>query len=153
MLYEVITLASAEFDLESTVIRAPTDGFITQLRLRPGMMAVPMPFAPLMTFVHSDEPIFVAGFSQQPMQNVITSYSIHYTKLYDVPGQDFSGDNYLLEQVSGRETGFSQMADYGRWGFFMNGSYGFGDKDMTAMEPGFEFDSWSLTTGVSYNFV
>jgi len=69
---------------------------------------------------------------------------------YDVPGQDYSGDNYLLEQVGGRETGFSQMADYGRWGIFMNGSYGFGDKDMTAMEPGFEFDSWSLTTGVDY---
>lgn len=64
-------------------------------------------------------------------------------------GQQY-GDNYLLEQISGRETGFSQMADYGRWGFFMNGSYGFGDKDMTSMEPGFEFDSWSLTTGVDY---
>lgn len=63
-------LADAEFNLDSTVIKAPTDGFITQLRLRPGMMAVPMPFAPLMTFVHSDEPIFVAGFSQQPMQNI-----------------------------------------------------------------------------------
>jgi len=63
-------LVNAEFDLDSTVIKAPTDGFVTQLRLRPGMMAVPMPFAPLMTFVHSDDPIFVAGFSQQPMQNI-----------------------------------------------------------------------------------
>jgi len=63
-------LISAEFDLDSTVVKAPTDGFVTQLRLRPGMMAVPIPLAPLMTFVHSDQPVFVAGFSQQPMQNI-----------------------------------------------------------------------------------
>lgn len=29
-----------------------------------------MPFAPLMTFVHSENLVFVAGFSQQPMQNI-----------------------------------------------------------------------------------
>lgn len=63
-------LVDARFNLESTVIKAPTDGFVTQLRLRPGMMAVPLPLAPVMTFVHTDEPIFVAGFSQQPMQNI-----------------------------------------------------------------------------------
>lgn len=63
-------LANANFDLDSTVITAPTSGIVTQLRLRPGMMAVPLPLAPIMTFVHTDEPIFVAGFSQQPMQNI-----------------------------------------------------------------------------------
>lgn len=63
-------LADAQFDLDSTVIKAPTDGFITHLRLRPGMMAVPLPMAPIMTFVHTEEPVFIAGFSQQPMQNI-----------------------------------------------------------------------------------
>ncbi len=63
-------LDKAEFDLESTVIKAPTDGFVIHMRLRPGMMAVPIPLAPLMTFVHSDDSFFVAGFSQQPMQNI-----------------------------------------------------------------------------------
>lgn len=63
-------LITANFNLESTEIRAPTDGFVTHLRLRPGMIAVPLPLMPIMTFVHSDKPIFVAGFSQQPMQNI-----------------------------------------------------------------------------------
>ncbi len=63
-------LVDARFNLESTVIKAPTDGFVTQLRLRPGMMAVPLPLAPVLTFVHTDQPIFVAGFGQQPMQNI-----------------------------------------------------------------------------------
>ena len=63
-------LISAQFNLDSTIITAPAEGFVTQLRLRPGMMAVPLPLAPIMTFVNTDEPIFVAGFSQQPMQNI-----------------------------------------------------------------------------------
>ncbi|WP_028579905.1 HlyD family secretion protein [Desulfogranum japonicum] len=63
-------LDNAQFNLESTVIKAPTDGFVIHMRLRPGMMAVPVPLAPLMTFVHSDETYFIAGFSQQPMQNI-----------------------------------------------------------------------------------
>lgn len=63
-------LDEAQFDLDSTIITAPTDGFVTQLRLRPGMMAVPLPLMPILTFVHTDEPVFIAGFSQQPMQNL-----------------------------------------------------------------------------------
>lgn len=63
-------LEKAQFDLESTVVRAPTDGFVTHLMLRPGMMAVPLPLVPIMTFVHTNEPTFIAGFSQQPMQNL-----------------------------------------------------------------------------------
>ena len=63
-------LERARFDLDSTIIRAPTDGFAMHVRVRPGMMAVPLPLAPIMTFVHSDESLFIAAFRQQPMQNI-----------------------------------------------------------------------------------
>lgn len=63
-------LQKAQFDLDSTVITAPTDGFVIHVRLRPGMMAVPLPLSPILTFVHSDETYFIAGFNQQPMQNI-----------------------------------------------------------------------------------
>jgi beta-lactam-binding protein with PASTA domain/uncharacterized protein YhjY with autotransporter beta-barrel domain len=39
-----------------------------------------------------------------------------------------------------------------RLGFFMNGSVGFGDKDPTDNEPGFDFDSRGLTIGLDYLF-
>lgn len=82
--------ASAQFDLDSTTITAPTDGFVTQLRLRPGMMAVPFPMAPIMTFVHTSEPVFVAGFSQQPMQNI--KVGNHAEIIFPgVPGRVFQG--------------------------------------------------------------
>ncbi len=63
-------LKSAQFDLDSCTIRAAGDGFVTQLRTRPGQIAVTLPLMPVMTFVNSDATFFVAGFSQQPMQNI-----------------------------------------------------------------------------------
>jgi multidrug resistance efflux pump len=43
-------LATAEFNLSETVVRAPTDGIVLQLFLREGMMAVPLPLRPVMIF-------------------------------------------------------------------------------------------------------
>ena len=44
-------LEKARWDLDQTVVRAPTDGYVPQNVLRPGMMAVPVPFKPLMMYV------------------------------------------------------------------------------------------------------
>ncbi|MEN8211804.1 MAG: HlyD family secretion protein [Thermodesulfobacteriota bacterium] len=63
-------LVTAQFNLDSCVIRAPGPGFVAHLRLRPGQIAVPFPIAPLMTFVNTDSTMLIAGFSQQPMQNI-----------------------------------------------------------------------------------
>jgi len=63
-------LVTAQFNLDSCTVRAPGPGFVTHLRVRPGQMAVPLPLMPVMTFVNSDSVIFIAGFNQQPMQNI-----------------------------------------------------------------------------------
>jgi len=63
-------LADAMFDLESCVVRAPSDGFVTHVRLRPGQMAVPFPFQPMMTFVDSHTATLVAGFPPEPSSNI-----------------------------------------------------------------------------------
>lgn len=63
-------LIKANFDLESCIIKAPGAGFVTHMRARPGMMAVPFPMFPIMTFVNTDTQTFIAGFTQQPMQNI-----------------------------------------------------------------------------------
>lgn len=56
----------------------------------------------------------------------------------------------LSHNVDGYTGNFSQMSDFGKWGFFLTGSYGFGDKDATSKEPAFDFDSWALVSGVDY---
>ncbi|HKS56802.1 MAG TPA: autotransporter outer membrane beta-barrel domain-containing protein [Steroidobacteraceae bacterium] len=38
------------------------------------------------------------------------------------------------------------------WGWFIESSYGFGDRDQTQNEDAFDFDSYSVTTGSDYNF-
>lgn len=38
------------------------------------------------------------------------------------------------------------------WGWFVESSYGFGDREQTSNEDPFDFDSYSVTTGTDYNF-
>jgi len=38
------------------------------------------------------------------------------------------------------------------WGWFTEATYGFGDRDPTVNEDGFDFDSYSATLGIDYNF-
>ncbi len=63
-------LETAQFNLDSCIVRAPGKGFVTHLMIRPGQMAVPLPMAPVMTFINADTEMFIAAFSQEPMQNI-----------------------------------------------------------------------------------
>jgi multidrug resistance efflux pump len=58
-------LEDARYDLEQTVVTAPGDGFVTQLTLRPGMMALPL--RPVMTFVHKQEGVYIGWFRQNSL--------------------------------------------------------------------------------------
>jgi multidrug resistance efflux pump len=80
----------ADFNLTQTTVRAPTAGYVTQLGLRPGMMAVPLPLRPVLTFVHTDDRTLVAAFQQNSLQRVKTGDDAEIA--FDaVPGQVFRG--------------------------------------------------------------
>ena len=82
-------LANARFELSETDVRAQSDGYVAQVRLRPGVLAVPMPFSPLMTFVHDQDRFLLAGFQQNPLQNIQPDFDaeVIFTAL---PGKVFS---------------------------------------------------------------
>jgi multidrug resistance efflux pump len=81
-------LADAQYDLDQTVVRAPTAGFVTQVALRPGMYAVPAPLRPVMTFVHDEDRTLVAAFQQNTLQRVRAGDEAEV--LFDgVPGRVF----------------------------------------------------------------
>jgi multidrug resistance efflux pump len=83
-------LAEAQFDLDSCTIRAPADGSVIQVIVRPGQMAVPMPFAPLMVFVHGGEPMMVASFPQQTIKTIQPGNPVELS--FDAyPGYIFKG--------------------------------------------------------------
>ncbi|OOE92544.1 hypothetical protein BZG76_08435 [Salinivibrio sp. AR647] len=81
----------ARFNLEQTVARAPTDGFVTQLSLRPGMMAVPFPLSPVMTFIHDEERIFTAAFRQNSLQRLAPGFEAEFI-FPSMPGRVFQGE-------------------------------------------------------------
>lgn len=60
-------LDQAQFDLDSTVVTAPEDGFISQNLLREGMTASYLPLRPVMTFTHQQNKQFVAAFRQNSL--------------------------------------------------------------------------------------
>ncbi len=83
-------LDTAEFNLDQTVVRAPGKGYVTQVGLRPGMMAVSLPLRPVMTFVHLDDTAFTAAFLQNSLQRVRPGDEAEIA--FDaVPGRIFKG--------------------------------------------------------------
>ena len=83
-------LSQAQFDLQSCVVRAPSNGYVTQLRIRPGQMAVPIPALPLMTFVNTDSARLIAGFGQEPVQNIKAGDPAEAI-FVAIPGRTFQG--------------------------------------------------------------
>ena len=86
-------LDKAVFDLEEeVVVRAPTDGYVTQQRLRPGMTVVSQPqTVPVMTFVHAEDPELIAAFLQNGLQNIKPGNEAEIT--FDaIPGRAFKGE-------------------------------------------------------------
>ncbi len=82
-------LANARYELSETDVRAESDGYLAQVRLRPGALAVPMPFSPLMTFVHNQDRFLLGGFQQNPLQNIQPDFEaeVIFTAL---PGKVFA---------------------------------------------------------------
>ncbi|NVP57046.1 HlyD family secretion protein [Mycoplana rhizolycopersici] len=63
-------LRNAEFELDQTTVRAPSDGYVTQVFLRPGMMANPLPLRPVLVFINSEDRMLAASFIQNSLQRV-----------------------------------------------------------------------------------
>ncbi|ORT48588.1 membrane protein [Vibrio sp. qd031] len=84
-------LATAEFNLEETTVRAPTDGYVSHLALRPGMMAVPLPLSPVLTFVHTDDGHYVGAFRQNSTQRLKKGFEAEFI-FRALPGKIFKGE-------------------------------------------------------------
>jgi len=63
-------LDKARWDLEQTVMRAPTNGYVPQQLLRPGMMATALGIKPLMVFVVTEQPYLVASYPQKVISDI-----------------------------------------------------------------------------------
>jgi multidrug resistance efflux pump len=110
----------AQYDLDQTVTRAASAGFVTQVALRPGMYVVPAPLRPVMVFVNTDEhdSALGASFQQNSLQRVNAGDEAEVA--FDaVPGRVFKGEVRFVQdaiasgqlQASGTLTDFSSQAN------------------------------------------
>jgi len=83
-------LEKARYDLERTVVRAPTAGYVTQLLLRPGMMATSLPLRPVMVFVHDEKAAMIAAFRQNSALRLQAGYEAEVV-FPSIPGRVFAG--------------------------------------------------------------
>ena len=84
-------LASAQWELDNTVVRAPSDGFVTQLTVRPGIMAVSMPLRPVMVFVPYENYHLIGWFHQNNILRLEPG-SAAEVALDGIPGEVFSAE-------------------------------------------------------------
>ncbi|EJB8472925.1 HlyD family secretion protein [Citrobacter freundii] len=80
----------ARFNYEQTIVRAPGDGYISQLLVRPGTYASRLPFKPVMVFIPTHKNQIVAAFRQNAILrlNVGDDAEIVFNGL---PGQVIEG--------------------------------------------------------------
>jgi len=78
-------LDNARWDLEQTTVRAPADGTMVNVMLRPGFFVAGMPFNEVMTFVDNEYQIF-AMFNQNELHQVANGNEAEIT-LDTYPGR------------------------------------------------------------------
>jgi len=83
-------LLTAQFELDQSTVRAPTDGYVAQMALRPGMRAASLPLRPVMIFIHKESTYFVGWFRQNSMLRLTVGDDAEVA--FDgIPGKVFSG--------------------------------------------------------------
>jgi multidrug resistance efflux pump len=83
-------LAEAKYNLEQTIIRAPSNGYVTQVLVRPGTYAAAIPLRPVMVFIPEQKRQIVAQFRQNSLLRLEPGDEAEV--VFDaLPGQVFPG--------------------------------------------------------------
>ncbi|RPE01305.1 HlyD family secretion protein [Candidatus Pantoea deserta] len=83
-------LAEAEYNLAQTVVRAPDNGYVTQVLIRPGTYAAALPLRPVMIFIPEQKRQIVAQFRQNSLLRLKQGDEAEVV-FNALPGQVFSG--------------------------------------------------------------
>ncbi len=83
-------LESAKWNLENTTVRAPTDGYVTNLALRKGARVASLPLAPVMAFIDTSETIAGAEIAQTFARYIAPDQPVEITFKF-LPGQIHTG--------------------------------------------------------------
>ena len=83
-------LAGAQYNLDQTVVRAPADGYVTNLALRKGARVAALPLAPVMAFIDASDTIVGVQIQQIDARYIERGQNVEITFKF-IPGQVFTG--------------------------------------------------------------
>lgn len=83
-------LTEAEYNLDQTVVRAPSNGYVTQVLIRPGTYAAALPLRPVMVFIPEQKRQIIAQFRQNSLLRLKAGDEAEVV-FNALPGEVFSG--------------------------------------------------------------
>lgn len=84
-------LTDAEYNLERTVVKAKSDGYVTQMFVYPGLYVVPMPLRPAMVFIQKDSFRYIGWFRQNSLLRLQPGFEAEIA-FDSLPGKVFTGE-------------------------------------------------------------
>jgi RND family efflux transporter MFP subunit len=81
-------LEGAQWNLDKTTIRAPTDGYVTNVALRKGARVANLPLAPVMAFIDTSDTLIGVELAQNDARYVAPGQEVEVTFKF-LPGQIF----------------------------------------------------------------
>ena len=89
-------LDEANYNLEQTVVRAPSKGIATNVALRPGQRVANLPLRPALSFINTSETLLVAQVHQIYARHIMPGLPAEATFKF-FPGKTFSANvDYML---------------------------------------------------------
>lgn len=103
-------LAGAQYNLEQTVVRAPADGYVTNLALRKGARVASLPLSPVMAFIDTSETQIGLEVQQIDARYIQPGQKVEVTFKF-LPGRVYAGKvAAVLQAVSTGQVQASGLA-------------------------------------------
>ena len=93
----------AQWNLDKTIVRAPADGYVTNLALRKGARVANLPLAPVMAFIDTSDTIIGVEIAQNDARYVAPGQAVEVTFKF-LPGHVYGGkvESVLLAIATGQ---------------------------------------------------
>lgn len=103
-------LESAQWNLDKTVVRAPADGYVTNLALRKGARVSSLPLSPVMAFIDTSSTIIGIEINQIDARYIAPGQEVEATFKF-APGQIYAGKvESVLQAIAPGQTQTSGTA-------------------------------------------
>jgi multidrug resistance efflux pump len=103
-------LVGARWNLDKTVVRAPSDGYVTNVTLRKGARVASLPLSPVMAFIDTSETIFAVEIAQIDARYIEPGQDVEVTFKF-LPGRIHTGRvETVLQAISTGQAAPSGLA-------------------------------------------